>query len=111
MSHTINWHIFGTVLTEEDGYNGNMRGLQFSAKNLTEIRKGLGLTQKDIAEGSGVAYVTIQHLEQARLKNPTYEVVTSISRFLSEKAGYKIVFWLDHELDSKDELIIEESNN
>lgn len=97
MTHIIDWSVFGTVLTEEDGYNGNMRGLRFSEKNLRKIRKDLKLTQKQLAKGAGVGYVTVQHLEQGILGNPTYDVVTKISRYLSEVADYKIAFWLDHD--------------
>jgi transcriptional regulator with XRE-family HTH domain len=52
-------------------------------KNLVKIRKKKKLTQRQLAEKSGVSYNTIIKMERGGIKNPKIETVSKLADALS----------------------------
>lgn len=52
------------------------------AHNMKHLRRIRGISQKKLAELSGVSHATIQKLEQGQQNNPTMKVVRKISAAL-----------------------------
>lgn len=60
--------------------------MEFKDK-LKELRKKAGLTQKELAEKSGVSYSYITKLENGIQANPTYEMLEAIGTVLKAPIG------------------------
>jgi transcriptional regulator with XRE-family HTH domain len=56
-------------------------------KNLVKIRKKKKLTQRQLAEKSGVSYNTIIKMERGGIKNPKIGTVVKLARALSIRIG------------------------
>lgn len=78
--------------------NGNqLRYIRFSAENIKQLRKELGLSQDKLAAALGVARTTVTHYESGYLVQPSFEILTQFGKVFSGFAGYKIVFYADWE--------------
>jgi DNA-binding XRE family transcriptional regulator len=103
--HMVNSHmkwkeIPDRVVVETDP---DMRCERYSQHMLRELREDLGLTQDQLAKGSGVSKITITNLERGEAKNPGIEILAKITRYFSQCAGYKISFWIDDPEDPQEE--------
>ena len=56
-------------------------------KQLKDIRLKVGLTQKELAERSGISYSYISKLESGENSNPTHEVLSTLGEALGVPLG------------------------
>lgn len=70
----------------------------FRPKKLSALRAYFGMTQKQLAEETGISRPTIQRLELGRTKNPRLDTLEQISECFAVDMK---IFYTDEELSLK----------
>jgi DNA-binding transcriptional regulator YiaG len=73
-----------------------MRFISFSNNALKDLRKEFEITQKELADALGVTQSFISQLEKGQ-GDLNCAQMAILGNFLSDKAGYKIILFADHE--------------
>lgn len=73
-----------------------MRFIEYSGEQLKQLRKEFKLNQKDLMEPLNVSQSYVSQFE-TNVYEPNGTQLKALQNYFSELAGYKIVFYFDHE--------------
>lgn len=80
------------------GKRPKLRLISYSSTELRRLRKELHITQKELADCLEVTPGMVSHFENDdRPESPNFKQLTMMGKLFSDKAGYKIVLFADHE--------------